>query len=101
MGDWGLEDKFLRKNIPGRYEHWDKDSDEEGDEEDKGEEEEDTGGGVGGGSGQAGRARRRRSGAYRRAAVRSPCIGNVRTVASTTTVIELCVTQHGRPHVTL
>ncbi|KAH8054920.1 hypothetical protein JL721_10337 [Aureococcus anophagefferens] len=29
MGDWGLEDKFLRKNIPGRYEHWDKDSDEE------------------------------------------------------------------------
>ena len=30
MGDWGLEDKFLRKNIPGRYKgHWDKDSDEE------------------------------------------------------------------------
>jgi hypothetical protein len=29
MGDWGLEDKFLRKNIPGRYStHWDKDSDE-------------------------------------------------------------------------
>jgi len=29
MADWGLEDKFLRKNIPGRYStHWDKDSDE-------------------------------------------------------------------------
>eukprot|EP00619_Florenciella_sp_RCC1007_P010333 CAMPEP_0205909152 /NCGR_PEP_ID=MMETSP1325-20131115/3679_1 /ASSEMBLY_ACC=CAM_ASM_000708 /TAXON_ID=236786 /ORGANISM="Florenciella sp., Strain RCC1007" /LENGTH=364 /DNA_ID=CAMNT_0053275423 /DNA_START=109 /DNA_END=1203 /DNA_ORIENTATION=+ len=27
--DWGLEDKLLRKNIPGRYSHWDKDDDEE------------------------------------------------------------------------
>lgn len=29
MGDWGLEDKLLRRNIPGRYTHWDRDSDEE------------------------------------------------------------------------
>ncbi|KAJ8608289.1 hypothetical protein CTAYLR_010381 [Chrysophaeum taylorii] len=29
MGDWGLEDKYLRRNIPGRYNHWDPDSDDE------------------------------------------------------------------------
>mmetsp|Transcript_32371 Transcript_32371/g.85050 ORF Transcript_32371/g.85050 Transcript_32371/m.85050 type:complete len:368 (+) Transcript_32371:241-1344(+) len=27
--DWGLEDKMLRTNIPGRYTQWDKDDDEE------------------------------------------------------------------------
>lgn len=28
--DWGLEDRILRKNIPGRFSWWDKDGDEEG-----------------------------------------------------------------------
>ena len=28
--DYGLEDKILRQNIPGRYSGWDKDDDEEG-----------------------------------------------------------------------
>ena len=35
MGDWGLEDKYLRRNIPGRYaSHWERD----GDDHDRGDE---------------------------------------------------------------
>ena len=36
MGDWGLEDKMLRRNIPGRYGTWASDDDDtrgESDEE--------------------------------------------------------------------
>lgn len=29
MGDWGLEDKLLRSNIPGRFSTWEPDSDHE------------------------------------------------------------------------
>ncbi len=36
MGDWGLEDKMLRRNIPGRYGTWasDDDDDTRGDDDD-------------------------------------------------------------------